>query len=114
MGDENTKIKDAKDGFVPVVDTLTNAYRPGTRALDYRSEPFSNRLALQAASGGTPDESVAYSSYAFGDPATPMLRSYLGDPVKERVIHAGSEVAHVAHVHGGSVRWRRDGLVEAE
>ncbi len=112
VGDETTKIKDATDGFVPVVDTLTNAYRPGTRALNYRSEPFSNRLALQAAGGGTPDESVAYSSYSFGDPATPMLRSYLGDPVKERVIHAGSEVAHVAHVHGGAVRWRRDGLVE--
>ena len=112
VGNEDTKIRDAHDGLVPVVDPLTNAYRPGTRALDYRSEPFSNRLALQAALDGTPDESLAYSSYAFGDPATPMMRSYVGDPVKERVIHAGSEVAHVAHVHGGAIRWRRDALVE--
>ena len=33
---------------MPIVDPVTKAYRPGTRALDYRSEPFSNRLALQA------------------------------------------------------------------
>ena len=108
VGDENTHILDAHGGFVPIVDPVTKAYRPGTRALDYRSEPFSNRLTLQAALGGQPDESVAYSSYAFGDPATPILRSYREDPTKERIIHGGAEVAHVAHIHGGAVRWRRN------
>ena len=83
------------------------AYRPGARALNYRSEPFMNRLQLQEQKQGRFDESVAYSSYVFGDPATPIMRSYLGDPVKERVIHGGSEVFHVHHVHGGAIRWRR-------
>ena len=112
VGDEDTKLRDRDDEFVPIVDPLTKAYRPGSRALNYRSEPFSNRLALQESMGSTPDESLAYSSYTFGDPATPLARSYLGDPVKERLIHGGSEVAHVHHVHGGSIRWRRDGDVE--
>ena len=48
--------------------------------------------------------SLAYSSYALGDPATPIARTYLGDPVKQRVVHGGSEVFHVHHVHSGAIR----------
>ena len=58
------------------------------------------------------DHSLAYSSYSFGDPATPIARSYLGDPVKQRVIHGGAEVFHVHHVHGGAIRWRRQSDVD--
>lgn len=107
IGDEAHRLRDRAGGLVPVVDPITSAYRPGSRALNYRSEPFYNRLALQASLGMEPDESLAYSSYAFGDPATPIWRSYVSDPAKQRVVHAGSEVSHVHHLHGGSVRWRR-------
>ncbi len=41
------------------------------------------------------------------------MRSYLGDPVKQRIVHGGSEVFHVHHVHGGGIRWRRQPGVEA-
>ena len=108
VGDENTQILDAHGGFVPIVDPVTKAYRPGTRALDYRSEPFSNRLTLQAALGGQPDESVAYSSYAFGDPATPILRSYREDP---------DQGAHHPRRLGGGARGarpRRRGALAAQ
>ncbi len=107
IGNERYRHLDRKGRPVVQVDPYTGAYRPGDRALNYRSEPFMNRLQLQQEEEGRFDESVAYSSYAFGDPATPVARSYLGDPVKERVIHGGSEVFHVHHVHGGSIRWRR-------
>ena len=107
IGDENYQVLDRGGQFVPQVDPLTSAYRPDGRALNYRSEPFYNRLVLQQQTQGRFDESLAYSSYAFGDPATPMMRSYLGDPVKQRLVHGGSEVFHVHHVHGGAVRWRR-------
>ena len=113
IGDESYVFVDRAGQPVPIVDPLTGAYRPAARALNYRSEPFLNRLRLQEERLGRFDESVAYSSYSFGDPATPVLRSYLGDPVKERVVHGGSEVAHVHHVHGGSIRWRRQPGVEA-
>ena len=48
---------------------------------------------------------MAYSAYTFGDPATTIPRSYLGDPAKFRLVHGGSEVFHSHHPHGGSIRW---------
>ncbi len=107
VGDETFQVRDRHDGLVPLVDDLTGAYRPATRILSYRSEPFRNRLMLQRTLTGRLDESAAYGSYSFGDPATPMLRAYLGDRVVQRVVHAGGEALHVHHVHGGSVRWAR-------
>jgi len=97
----------ADDTELPLVDPITGSYKPSGRALNYRSEPFMHRLELQIDAGQVPDESIAYSSYAFGDPATPILRTYVGEPVKQRVVHGGSEVFHVHHVHGGSIRWPR-------
>lgn len=116
VGTEGEETLLAGDGSVmPLVDPITGSYRPSSRALNYRSEPFMNRLQLQADLGMAPDESVAYSSYAFGDPATPIMRAYVGDPVKQRVVHGGSEVFHVHHVHGGSIRWpRQPGVANAD
>ncbi|GIH06909.1 hypothetical protein Rhe02_49760 [Rhizocola hellebori] len=87
----------------------TNAYRPSSRALNYRAESFFRRLQLMAARGldaVRANESLTYSSYAFGDPPTPMPRSYLGEPTKTRLVHAGFEQLHVHHLHGGGTRWR--------
>jgi len=106
-GDEPYQLLTRDGAFVDLVDDLTGAYKPAARWVNYRSEPFLDRLALEQEQTGRYDESGAYSSYAFGDPATPVMRSYLGDPVVQRVLHAGSEVLHVHHVHGGSIRWRR-------
>ncbi len=107
IGDEHYAHLDRNGRLVPLADPYTDAYKPGSRALNYRSEPFMNRLALERQTAGQVDKSEAYSSYVFGDPATPILRSYLGDPVKQRIIHGGAEVFHVHHVHGGAIRWRR-------
>ena len=107
IGDETYQPLDRADRPLPQAEPLSGAYRVGARAINYRSEPFYDRLSLQQQRTGMVDDSVSYSSYSFGDPATPMMRSYLGDPVTQRVVHAGSETAHVHHVHGGSVRWRR-------
>jgi manganese oxidase len=85
---------------LPTIDKNTGAYRPGSRAINYRSEPFMNRLNQD------PDDSQSYSSYAFGDPATPTARAYLSDPTKFRIVHAGTEMFHVFHMHGGGIRWR--------
>lgn len=106
-GDEPYQPLNRSGAFVPLVDDLTGAYKPAARWVNYRSEPFLDRLSLEQQRNGRYDESGAYSSYAFGDPATPVMRSYVGDPVVQRVLHAGSEVLHVHHVHGGSIRWRR-------
>ena len=107
IGNERFRNFNKQGRPVPFLDGFTDAYKPGGRALNYRSEPFMNRMELQFETFETFDPSLAYSSYAFGDPATPIARTYLGDPVKQRVIHGGSEVFHVHHVHGGATRWRR-------
>ena len=67
VGNEQYQLLDKRGTFVPLVDPLTTAYRPGARALNYRSEPFMNRLLLQQSLTGSFDESVAYGSYTFGD-----------------------------------------------
>ena len=101
VGNDNETVSD-KDGVpVPLQDNTTGSYRAGAFALNYRSEPFRNRLLLFPT-----EKSHGYSSYVFGDPATPMPRGYLADPTKFRILHAGGEKFHVYHLHGGGDRWR--------
>jgi hypothetical protein len=94
--------------MIPQRDPQTDAYRPSARALNFRSEPFGiNNLAIQEKKFHFEDESLAYSSYTFGDAPTTIPRSYLGDPAKFRLIHGGGEVFHSHHPHGGTIRWTR-------
>jgi hypothetical protein len=108
VGDEAFRPVNKKGDFLPQRDPLTDTYRPGGRALNYRSEPFGiNNMHVQHEYFGFEDESMGYSSYTFGDAATTIPRSYLGDPAKYRLIHGGSEVFHSHHPHGGAIRWPR-------
>ena len=106
IGDEVFRILDRKGEFLPQRDMLTDSYRPGGRGLNLRSEPHGTRLGLQKERHGIHDESQGYGSYTFGDPATTVPRSYLGDPVKFRMM-GGAEVIHSHHLHGGGDRWPR-------
>ncbi len=106
IGDEVFRILDRKGEMLAQRDMVTDAYRPGGRGLNLRSEPHGTRLALQAERHGIHDESMAYGSYTFGDPATTVPRSYLGDPTKYRMM-GGSEMVHSHHLHGGADRWPR-------
>ncbi|MBH0201886.1 MAG: multicopper oxidase domain-containing protein, partial [Nitrospira sp.] len=105
-GDEAFRILNKKGEMLPQRDPHTDSYRPGARLLNYRSEPHGTRIELQAHIGFYGDESMAYGSYTFGDPATTIPRSYLGDPAKFRMA-GGSEIVHSHHLHGGSIRWAR-------
>ena len=59
-------------------------------------------------------KSLGYNSYTFGDPATPIMRGYSADPTKIRIIHAGSEMFHVYHLHGGGIRWPQNPLADPD
>ena len=108
VGDEAFRPVNKHGDFLPQRDPLTDAYRPGARALNYRSEPFGiNNMHVQHEYFGFEDESMAYSSYTFGDAGPTIPRSYLGDPAKFRLVHGGSEVFHSHHPHGGAIRWAR-------
>ena len=94
-----------KDGVVPV-DPHTGL-ESGTTAISYRSEPMRNRLPLT--SDGNPavtDEDISMSSWAYGDPAPPVLRAYVGDPSKIRLIHGGVKETHVFHLHNH--QWKKE------
>lgn len=76
-----------------------------TTAISYRAEPMRNRLPLtenHADSG----EDISMSSWVYGDPAPPILRAYVGDPSKIRLIHGGIKETHVFHLHNH--QWLRN------
>ena len=101
IGNDNEQLT-ARDGsLVPLVDNTTGSYRPGGFAINYRSEPFRNRMLAFPK-----EKSHAYSSFTFGEPSTPMMRGYLADPTKIRLMHTGGEKFHIFHLHGGGDRWR--------
>ncbi|KAI8817793.1 uncharacterized protein EV422DRAFT_539939 [Fimicolochytrium jonesii] len=87
---------------------------PGLRAVEimpisYRSEPMLNRLRIMHKRynrgeykddpDAPHDEEVHHSSWMFGDPVTPILRNYIGDPLRIHVFHAGVKETHVFHWH---------------
>lgn len=77
-----------------------------TTAISYRSEPMRNRLPLtedHADSG----EDISMNSWVYQDPAPPLLRAYVGDPAKIRLIHGGVKETHVFHLHNH--QWRLEG-----
>ena len=108
VGDESFRPLNRHGEMIPQRDPQTDAYRPSARAMNFRSEPFGiNNLAQQEKKFHFEDESLAYSSYTFGDAPTTIPRSYLGDPAKFRLVHGGGEVFHSHHPHGGTIRWTR-------
>ena len=77
----------------------------GTTAISYRSEPMRNRLPLNHhADPADTAEDISMSSWAYGDPAPPILKAYVGDPSKIRLIHGGVKETHVFHLHNH--QWR--------
>lgn len=93
---------DNKDGEKPV-DPHTGLEN-GTTAISYRSEPMRNRLPIGHEHEGVTDEDISMSSWTYGDPAPPILRAYVGDPTKIRLIHGGIKETHVFHLHNH--QWR--------
>lgn len=77
-----------------------------TTAISYRAEPMRNRHPLtdNPADSG---EDISMSSWVYGDPAPPILRAYVGDPSKIRLIHGGIKETHVFHLHNH--QWRLEG-----
>ena len=79
-----------------------------TTAISYRSEPMRNRMPLthDPADSG---EDISMSSWVYGDPAPPILRAYVGDPAKIRLVHGGIKETHVFHLHNH--QWRLEGEI---
>ncbi|MDQ3748832.1 MAG: multicopper oxidase domain-containing protein [Acidobacteriota bacterium] len=76
--------------------------------ISYRAEPMISRereLWKMMKAGLINEDNIVvneeqhHSSWLFGEPATPVLKAYLGDPVRIRLVHAGVKETHVFHLH---------------
>lgn len=81
-----------------------------TTAISYRSEPMRNRMPLSHDPTDS-GEDISMSSWVYGDPAPPILRAYVGDPSKIRLIHGGIKETHVFHLHNHQWRLEADNPV---
>lgn len=113
-GDGEARPLNIDEEMISQRDPTAHNYLSAGKALNYRSEPFGNGLRKEKEMFGFMDESQSYSAYHNGNPSTPIPRSYLGDPVKWRLVHGGSEVFHSHHLHGGAIRWRRQAELDQE
>lgn len=93
-----------KDGLIPI-DPHTGL-ESSTTAISYRSEPMRNREPLDHHKDLVTGEDISMSSWVYGDPAPPILRAYVGDPSKIRLIHGGIKETHVFHLHNH--QWRSE------
>ncbi|WP_227394890.1 cupredoxin domain-containing protein [Jeotgalibacillus aurantiacus] len=84
------------------LDPMTGEERESTHAVNFRYEPLGNRKKLIEEGVVCPEcegEEVHHDSWVFGDPATPVLKGYKGDPAVIRVVHSGVKETHVFHYH---------------
>ena len=100
---DELEIKD-KNGEQPI-DPHTGL-PSSTTGISYRAEPMRNRMPLSEDHADT-GEDISMSSWVYGDPAPPILRAYVGDPSKIRLIHGGIKETHVFHLHNH--QWRLEG-----
>ena len=73
---------------------------PGLFGVNYKNEPLQFRL------GPDCDPAYTFSSYVNGDPITPILRAYEGDPIRIRLLQGAQEESHSFNVHG--LRWQKE------
>jgi hypothetical protein len=90
---EVADVRSASGELLPLQDEMAGPFRPGAFGLNYRSQPNFEREDVQE------DDTAPRVRVR-----PPLLRSYLGDAVKLRVVHAGSAEFHIHHLHGGNER----------
>lgn len=73
---------------------------PGVMGISYRCEPMIERLKKKN------DPSHIFSSRKYGDPATPVLETYAGDPMVIRLLDGAHEEQHAFNINGMS--WRKE------
>ncbi|CAM3096938.1 multicopper oxidase domain-containing protein [Filibacter tadaridae] len=84
------------------INHFSNQEEESFHGANYRYEPENRRQQLISEGVVCPNcqgEEVHHDSWVFGDPSTPILRGYLGDPAKIRVFHGGVKETHVFHYH---------------
>lgn len=74
---------------------------PGVMGINYRCEPFRERLNNRIS-----DPAYIFSSYVHGDPATPILEAYPGDEIIIRLFQGAQEEQHCFNIVG--MQWQKE------
>lgn len=99
MGTPKTAdVRAANGALLPVLDEMAGLFRPGAFGINYRSEPRFERAEY------FPEESETLPLFAAREPVA-LLRSYVGERVKLRLVHAGNPEFHIHHLHEWDERW---------
>lgn len=77
--------------FIQDDNPRTNLGQSSGSSFNLRVEPLSTRSG---------DSSLLFSSQEHGDPATPFLEAYLGDPIVVRGLVAATNDVHTLHLDG--------------
>ena len=73
---------------------------PGVMGISYRCEPMRERLKIKN------DPSHIFSSRRYGDPATPILETYTGEPMVIRLLDGAHEEQHAFNING--MNWKKE------
>lgn len=84
-------LRDRRGNFVNELEEHNQ--NAGVMAMNYRNAPYYRR-------GPDPDPAYVHSSYVHGDPPTPTLEAYDGDPVRIRLVMGPYEEQHNFHLDG--------------
>jgi manganese oxidase len=103
--DPNIPVEPELPGELPDAPGEVEGPEKELYAVNYRAEPMSDRVKNSMSDDGK-DATNFYSSWVYGDPATPITRAYMGDPIRFRIIGANPDENHVFHLHGH--RWKSD------
>ena len=94
---DGLNLRDGDGNAIPTPGEPDDPYEMGNRGINYRTERFAPRYAAN------PDPAYVMSSKVHGDPATPVLRAYKGDPVRIRLLMGQDRGrAHSWVMHGHS------------
>ncbi len=73
---------------------------PGVMGINYRCEPMRERLKIKN------DPAHIFSSFEYGDPCTPILETYPGEPIRIRLLDGAHEEQHIFNIEG--MPWRKE------
>ena len=73
---------------------------PGVFGVNYKNEPLQFRLGKDC------DPAYSFSSFVNGDPVTPILMAYEGDPIRIRLLQGSHEESHSFNLHG--LKWKSE------
>ena len=92
---DGLNLRTPSGAAIPPAVEVDDPYDAGNRGINYRTERFAPRLARDRSAANV------FSSVVHGDPATPVLRAYGGDPVRLRLLASSDRGRAHAFVLGG-------------